>query len=48
MTILVSAGTYWVSSNLTIDCPVMFSPGAVLKLDTGVTITLAGGALNAP
>lgn len=36
-------GTYRVSSNLTIDSTVIMNPGAVLKPDNGVTVTLAGG-----
>lgn len=41
--LLFEAGTYRISSDLTISSTVQFQPGAVLKPDSGVTITLAGG-----
>lgn len=41
--ILLKAGTYRVSSSLTITSPVMLQPGVVIKPDSGVTVTLAGG-----
>lgn len=46
--LMLLPGTYKVSSNLTIDSPVWFTPGAVLKPDNGITVTLAGGIVNAP
>lgn len=36
-------GTYRISSNLTINSTVILNPGAILKPDNGVTVTLAGG-----
>lgn len=46
--LMLTPGTYFVDSNLTIDSPVWFTPGSVLKPDNGVTVTLAGGVVNAP
>lgn len=46
--LMLQPGTYKVSSNLTIDSPVWFAGGAVLKPDDGVTVTLAGGIATAP
>lgn len=40
------AGTYLVSSNLTIASTVILDPGAVLKPANGVTVTLAGGLFD--
>lgn len=37
------AGVYRISSNMTIASTVIMDPGAVLKPDSGVTVTLAGG-----
>lgn len=39
--ITLTRGIYKVSSNLTIAAPVKFNPGAILKPDSGVTITLS-------
>ena len=41
-------GTYRVAADLTIDSTVWFLPGAVIKPDSGITVTLAGGIVNAP
>jgi hypothetical protein len=41
--LLLPKGTYKVSSNLTIASPVKCLPGAVIKPDSAVTVTLAGG-----
>lgn len=46
--LMLLPGTYKVSSNLTIDSPVWFTPGTVIKPDDGVTVTLAGGIAQAP
>lgn len=46
--LMLPVGTYKVSSNLTIDSPVWFTPGSVIKPDDGITVTLAGGIVNAP
>jgi hypothetical protein len=40
--IVVPPGTYRISSNLTITGTLEFKPGAVLKPDFGVTVTLSG------
>lgn len=44
--LMLAPGTYKVSSNLTIDSAVWFLPGAVIKPDDGVTVTLAAGVVN--
>lgn len=41
--LLLKKGTYRVSTNLTVTNPVQLQPGAVIKPDSGVTVTLAGG-----
>ena len=46
--LMLRSGIHRVGSNLTIDSPVWFLPGAVIKPDGGVTVTLAGGIVNAP
>lgn len=46
--LMLQPGIYKVSSNLTIDSPVWFAPGAILKPDDGITVTLAGGIASAP
>ena len=46
--LMLRDGVHWVASNLTIDSPVWFLPGAIIKPDDGVTVTLAGGIVNAP
>jgi hypothetical protein len=38
-------GTYRVASNLTIASPVSFAPGATIKPDSGVTVTLSAGVI---
>ena len=45
--LVLPSGTYRVTSDLTIDSPVLFSPEAILKPDNEVTVTLAGGIVNA-
>lgn len=40
--IIIDPGTYRVASNITLSCAVRFLPGAILKPDSGVTITIAG------
>lgn len=42
-TLLLKKGTHRVSSNLTVNSPVQLQPGAKIKPDSGVTVTLAGG-----
>lgn len=39
---IVPSGTYLIGSNLTISNNIIFLPGAVLKPDTGVTLTING------
>lgn len=46
--LMLQPGTYKVSSNITIDSPVWPTPGVILKPDSGITVTLAGGVINAP
>lgn len=46
--LMLRDGVHWIESDLTIDSPVWFLPGAVIKPDSGVTVTLAGGIVNAP
>jgi hypothetical protein len=41
-------GTYRVASDLTITYPVHMMPGAVIKPDSGVTVTLEGGFTSVP
>jgi len=45
--ILLRKGVYKVSSSLTISSPVRVQPGAIIKPDNGITVTLAGG-VDAP
>jgi hypothetical protein len=47
-TIYVPAGTYIISTNLTISCAIIFAFGASLKPASGVTVTLAGPVETAP
>jgi hypothetical protein len=44
---LLPSGTYRVASNLTVASPLIMQAGAVIKPDSGVTVTLAGG-VDAP
>ena len=44
--LMLLPGTYRVSSNLTVSSPVWCTPGAVLKPDSGITVTLAGGIVS--
>ncbi|MCH9731625.1 MAG: hypothetical protein K0U84_18445 [Actinomycetia bacterium] len=46
--LLLPTGQHVIDANLTIDSPVWFPPGSVLKPDDGITVTLAGGVVNAP
>ncbi len=46
--LMLLPGTYKVSTDITIDSPVWFAGGAVIKPDAGVTVTLSGGIVNAP
>ena len=46
--LMLRDGVHRVASNLTIDSPVWFLPGAIIKPDSGVTVTLAGGIVSAP
>jgi hypothetical protein len=43
MPILVTKGSYRFSADVTVRSPVKFTPGAVLKPDAGVTVSLTGG-----
>jgi hypothetical protein len=45
--VLIPSGTYRVATALTITSPVVFQPGAKIKPDSGITVTLSGG-LSAP
>ena len=46
--LMLLPGTYRVASGLTITSPVWFTTGAIIKPDSGVTVTLAGGMAVAP
>lgn len=46
--LMLRNGIHRVASDLIIDSPVWFLPGAVIKPDNGVTVTLAGGIAAAP
>ncbi|WP_431231466.1 glycosyl hydrolase family 28-related protein [Mycolicibacterium psychrotolerans] len=46
--LLLLAGTHRVSNDLTITSPVTFRPGAVIKPDNGVTVTLTSGVAAPP
>lgn len=46
-TLVLGPGTYKVASNLTVTSPIEIRPGAVIKPDSGVTVTLSGG-VSAP
>ena len=46
--LMLLPGTYRVASDLTITSPVWFITGAIIKPDSGVTVTLAGGIAVAP
>jgi hypothetical protein len=41
--ILVTKGTYKISTDLTLTAPVKLLPGAILRPDAGVTVSLTGG-----
>jgi hypothetical protein len=45
--VMFPVGTYRISTSLTVNSPVVFQPGAKIKPDSAVTVTLAGG-LTAP
>lgn len=46
--LILPAGTYKVSSTLTFTTPVWFLPGAILKPDSGIVVTLTGGISGNP
>lgn len=46
--LMVPAGTYRIASNLSLSCPLVFALGAVLKPDSGKTITINGAIDAAP
>ena len=46
--LMLRSGTYRVASNLTITSPILFTPGAIIKPDSGVTVILASGIIAAP
>jgi len=43
--IIVTAGTYKISDNLTISQDIAFMPGALLTVDSGKTVTLSGDVI---
>lgn len=45
--LILLAGVHRIASNLTITAPVHFQPGAILKPDSGITVTLSGGMTSA-
>lgn len=45
-TVFLPSGTYFVSSNCTIESNLVFSPGAIIKVATGATVTIKGKILS--
>jgi len=47
-TLVLSSGTYYITSNVSVTVPVVFENGAKIQPSTGITVTLSGGYIAQP